>query len=356
MLALDQTKNLEQLLDEARNRIEVADAELTEARRRRSAIASVLRTEFPGCRVYVNGSIAHGDALTPLSDVDLGVVVPDPDGEFGPGKKGPTVLKERAAAAIRTGLKEAYGDLAVYVEGRKRSILIRFRNPVSPGLPDFTADVIVAVDNPSAAGLYIPRYSGWDRSHPERHTELVLNANEVSRATYARTVRLLKHWNRSNGKPLCSWNIKALALTCLDCPATPMSGMCCWFEHAIERLAIEETPDPAGVAVNPIKLNEKMTRTEVVRRLRRAQEGLARAAAYERDGYPFLAHNELAKFFNDEQMLPAPSPIDVLSEEARRVNDRKKVDSKAYGGPALLSGTGISAGQTRINARSWGIG
>ena len=78
----------EQLLRDARREIEVCDAELAEARRRRNAIVGCLKAEFPGSRVYVNGSVAHGDALSPLSDVDLGVVVPDPNRHFGPEGKG----------------------------------------------------------------------------------------------------------------------------------------------------------------------------------------------------------------------------------------------------------------------------
>jgi hypothetical protein len=79
---------LEKILNAARQKIQVTEGELHEARRRRGAITKALRREFPGSRAYVNGSIAHGDALTPLTDVDLGVVVPDPDHTYGPGKMG----------------------------------------------------------------------------------------------------------------------------------------------------------------------------------------------------------------------------------------------------------------------------
>lgn len=67
--------SLEDLLDDARGRIQVTKAELDEARARRDALGAALRAEFPSSRVYVNGSVAHGDALTPLTDVDVGVVV-----------------------------------------------------------------------------------------------------------------------------------------------------------------------------------------------------------------------------------------------------------------------------------------
>lgn len=332
-------------------RIQVSDEELAEARKRRTAIAAALRAEFPGCRTYVNGSIAHGDALTPLTDVDLGVVVPDADQVYGPGLKGPKELKARAADAIRSGLKEAYGDLAAEVKGRKRSILIRFRDPVAKGLPDFTADVIVAVDNRRALGLYIPRHDGWDRSHPEFHTQLIHEANESSKASYARVVRLAKHWNRTHDKPLCSWNIKALALASVCEPVGLIEGLRAWLGNAVEELALGETPDPARVAPHPILTNKP--RSEVVRSLRSALETLELAIALEQEGYLILAQDELAKFFKDKEMLPRPNPALVLEEEARRITAIKAKDSKTYGAPALMTGTGSAANRNRVNARSW---
>jgi len=323
---------LEGLLDQARRRIEVTPAELEEARKRRRAIAAALLHEFSGSRTYVNGSVAHGDALTPLTDIDLGVVVAEAKDTHGPGKRGAHDLKDRAAWAIRRDLKDEYGDLAVEVKGRKRSILVRFRDPVAPGLPDFTADVIVAIDNTSGAGLYIPRYDSWDRSDPETHTRLVLAAIDSSQVAYARVVRLLKHWSRRHDRPLCSWNIKALALGCLTRPTELVPGLLAWFRYAAAELAVSETPDPAGVAPHPIKTNKP--RTEVVRILRDAIDRLERAIALETAGYPTLAHDELAKLFNDEDMLPRPDPDAVRIEEAARIRAERAKDSTRTGAPA----------------------
>jgi predicted nucleotidyltransferase len=344
--------SLEDILCEARERIQVTDPELAEARERRNAIGAALLEEFPGSRIYVNGSVAHGDALTPLTDVDVGVVVLDAERTHGPGKRGPADLQERAANAIRKHLKEKYGDLAVEVKGRKRSILVRFRDPVSPGQPDFTADVIVAVDYVGGVGLWIPRYDSWDRSAPEQHTTLVAQANKKTRTAYAHVVRLLKHYNRRNGKVLCTWHIKALALGCLTSPTPQLTGLRVWFEHAIAELSRGETPDPAGVATEPIKTN--VPRTGAVGKLRKGLERLGRAIELENAGYGALAHDELAKLFNDEQMLPRPDQDAVRAEEAARVLAAKERDTKRIGAPALLTGVGVGAAHPRSNGRSWG--
>jgi predicted nucleotidyltransferase len=302
-----------------RRAIEVDDDELAEARRRRDAIAAVLRIAFPGARIYVNGSIAHGDALTPLTDVDLGVVVPNPRSLFGPGAWGPSMLKDRAAAAIRTLRGPRYPNLVVEEKNRdgsprKRSILVRFGDPVTAGQPDFTADVIVAIDNPRQAGLFIPKYDQWDRSHPEKHTELVREANRRTRSRYARTVRLVKHWNRRNGKTLCSWNIKALALDAVDGSGALFPLLTAWFDFALAELSKGETADPAHVANHPIALNAP--RSEVLRRLRDGRALLQEAAAHAAAGRDVSARDALARFFKDDNALPRPTETELRLERS----------------------------------------
>lgn len=349
------TYTLESLLEEARHRIEVLDKELVEARRRRDLIAAALRCEFRGSRIYVNGSVAHGDALTPLTDIDLGAVVAEAIDTHGPGKRGPRDLMDRAANAVRAALKGQYPGLIVVVEGRKRSVLIRFRDPVTPGQDDFTADVIVAVDNLEAEGLFIPRFQAWDRAHPEEHTRLVRNAIDETEVAFARVVRLLKHWNRSNGKPLCSWNVKALALGCLEEPVAQLEGLRIWFKYAIAELNAGETEDPAGVAPKPIKLNESFTRTQVVGKLREALARLERAIELEKGGYSLLAWEDLALMFNDKEMLPRPDDDDVVREQARKVGDDRAAVKKLTGTSALVTGVGAGARQPRRDVKSWGL-
>jgi len=278
--------------------------------------------------------------------VDVGVVVPDPGGEYGPEKKGPKTLMEKAARVIREELRPKYGELRVEVKDRKRSILIKFNEPVSERAEDFTADVIVAIDNPDGAGLFIPRWTGWDRSHPEQHTRMVKRAIKDTLTAYAHVVRLLKRWNRANGKPLCSWNIKALALGCVTAPTTQLQGLLTWFTYAIAELEQRETMDPARVAPKPIKLRDDMTRKQVVDLLVDARKLLLETIALEKEGYPVLVNDALARFFNDDVMLPRPDQAAVRLETAARFNKRQGV-----GIPAVGVGAGVA--RERVDASSW---
>lgn len=338
-----ETSTIEKALNAARKRIQVTPDELDEARRRRGLLEATLKREFGG-RTYVNGSIAHGDALNPLTDVDLGIVIPDPDGQYGPGGDGPARFQDRAARAIRRDLAEEFPNLRVEHLGRRRSVLVKFGDPVTPGQDDFTSDVITAIDNPRGEGLFIPDYDGWDRSHPERHTALVRDANRLSESTFARGVRLMKHWNRRHDLPLCSWNIKALALEWSGAPMTMTSFIDTWLHHAINELSVRDTPDPAGVAA-PIQTNRD--RENVVGELDEARQQFGRALQHERDGDDLLALNELAIFFDDHGMMPWPDQDDVREAMAAREtrlfrgNARKRSEA---------STTPLAA---RIDTRSW---
>lgn len=258
---------------------------------------------------------------------------------------------DRAADAIRMALRGDFPDLVVVVEGRKRSVLVRFRNPVTSGQDDFTADVIIAVDNVAEDGLFIPRFQTWDRADPEEHTRLIRNAIDKTDVLFARVVRLLKHWNRNNGASMCSWNVKALALGCLVEPTTQLAGLREWFDYAAAELRKGATEDPAGVAPKPIKLNEAPTK--VVGRLTKAAAHLERAVAFEKGGYSLVAWDELAQMFNDEEMLPYPDQHDVTMEHQRKLADDKAASAKITGTPTLLTGIGAGSLSTRRDVDSW---
>jgi hypothetical protein len=255
----------------------------------------------------------------------------------------------------------------VTIEGQTHAVLVRFGDPVTSGEKDFTADVIVAIDNPTGAGLYIPDLpDGWERSHPERHTQLVLDAIASSDVWFARHVRLLKHYNRTHAKRLCSWNIKALALDSLTQPSGYLDGLTAWFDHAFNRLSIELTPDPAGVS-GPIETN--VERTEVIAHLRTARARIHRAIAMCEDGKEEAALAELAVVF---PMFNTEGLINRLAANAERAAWRlqhPEEDDDAGGGsggsrptprPAPRTGPAVitpAAAATsfisRTPARSW---
>lgn len=247
--------------------------------------------------------------------MDLGAVLSGVDAEgYGPDKKDALPLMERARDAIRDGLDDEFPKLTVKVSGQRRAVLVRFGDPVTQGQQDFTADVMTALPHPSGKGLYIPNMeiaAKWDRADPVTHTQMVLKAIEDTDNVFARAVRLLKHWNCTHSKPLCSWNIKALALDCIDTPMAMIDALQTFFTYAAKQLAAGPTPDPAGVAGDiPLGLPLK----EVCKRLRTARDYIDLAIDHEAEGRPRSAQHIL------HQVLPEIIPdADATEEEAVRL-------------------------------------
>ncbi len=336
-------KTLQQRLDEARRHIEVSDEELAEARRRRGLLEAALRDEFPGCRVYLNGSVAHGDALTPLTDVDIGGVAFDENDPYGPGKEGPRDPMERARDAIRRHLGDEFPKLRVVIEGQRRAVLVSFGDPVTPGTEDFTADVIIGVDNEGEAGIFIPNLpeNDWDASAPEEHTALIRAANDRTDRVYARAVRLLKHWNRHHGEPVCSWLLKVLGLPSITSPMPLAWALQAFFRHATAALRAGPIEDPLDVS-DPIEPNLPLA--QVLDRFDTALRLIDEAIAAENDGRPYAAQHALARLFPD--IVPDASADDLRTEEGARL----AADARS----GVSTGVGAAGSMALPRTRAWG--
>lgn len=328
-----------ELLEDARKEIAVTPEEIEEARRRRELVAAALRREFPGSRIYFNGSLAHGDANDPLADFDIGVVVPNPDGEYGPDGKSSDDLKGRAREAIQTALSDEFPNLRVEVEGRKRSVLIRFSEPVTDRAGDFTGDVICAVDHHDR-GLWIPKNDTWDRSHPEEHTRLVRDAIDQTKVVFAHAIRLLKHWNVHHGLPFCPWHLKALALDSITEPLPLIEALEGFFAEGVEELQDGSTPDPAEVGPN---ISPNVTLEEARKKLNQGLNHIRAAREAEDEGRPLRAQAELASLFTD--IVPEPDAQALADED--RAAEIKRISAN----PTVGVGTGAAV--TLPPSRGW---
>ncbi|MEU6326750.1 hypothetical protein ABZ851_05595 [Streptomyces sp. NPDC047049] len=328
-----QKKPLATLLNDGRRMIQVTDDELAEAKRRRGLLAACMRRAFPGSICYFNGSVAHGDANTPLTDVDLGVILRAAAAEgYGPEGRDALPLMERARDAIREDLEDEFPNLTIEVMGRRRAVLVRFGAPVTKGQQDFTADVMTAIPHPSGKGLYIPNNkiaAKWDRADPVRHTQMIHTAIADTNMVFARMVRLLKHWNSTHSKPLCSWNIKALGLGCIDAPMPLINALQVFFTHAVEELEKGPTADPAGIAGEiPLGLPIK----EVRKRLRTAKDYIDLAIDHESAGRPLSAQHVL------HQVMPEIIPdANSAEEEAARLVHSVSTTGSASSGLGLVT-------------------
>lgn len=334
-------RKVQELLDEARAEIAVTDEELTEARDRRDRIKKALEKAFPASTTYDCGSVAHGDANTPLKDVDTGVVVAGAE-DYGPGGHGPRPLMNEARDGIREELEGDYPNLRMTVEGQTHAVGVSFGDPVDPDENDFTADVIVTVDNMDSAGIYIPDLptDGWEPSHPAEHTHLMKQSNQATGSVLARAVRLLKYWNAHHGSPLCSWNIKVLALKSITKKVPLPQALLAFFEHAAKSLRDGLTDDPAGVS-DPIELNLPLE--EVLERVDDGRVLIEEAINAEDEGRPYLAQHKLAELL--PEIVPDADADDLRREEINR--------QKAHEAAGQSRGVGTASSLLIPPTRGW---
>lgn len=290
---------LDDWLSERAGQVTATAAELAVAEERADAVIAALESIYPGADVYRTGSIAHGDALSPLNDVDLGVILKNrPD--LGPGKGRPEEEMERTAAALAGKLRPQFPDLTAD-PSNKRSIVLTF----SPQADDFTCDVIIAIPapsdplNPGASSLLIPNTelsAGWDENDPSGHVERLKEADAASGGSFSRTVRLVKHWRSGqSAKPLYSWNIKTLALEAGTDSTLPFEGLYQFFAHAIQSAGEGPTENPGSPNYPPPTV--PIDRLEVTRQLMDALATLDRARMYALAGDPEGAVEELSGLF-----------------------------------------------------------
>lgn len=240
-------QELEHLLIAIDHQVSVTSVEYTEAKDRLRVLSSALSKEF-GSRVYVNGSIAHGDALSPLNDVDLGVILREP-WATNERRHSPSRIMKHTCEVIETLASAHYPGLSADFTDQKRAVVVNFGSDTKKQHYEFTADVIVALDNTEDVGVFIPNLqrNTWDRSDPIKHSEIIRQANFATNSSFNAVVRIAKQWNRKVEQPLSSWNIKALALSCILRPTPLLEGVHSFFRYARDTLSHGLTPDPAGI-------------------------------------------------------------------------------------------------------------
>lgn len=251
--------NLDDSLDQVRKDVQIPDPVVREARERRDTVLTAAGSFSDARRTFGSGSLAHRTAIAGVGgkdthvDADGAVVIdrrrrpelgPDGDGE------GPGGIAKEVRDHIGPKIRETYEKAALYLDGRKRSILVRFNQPLPSGV-DPTADLIVALDRRDAAGLWIPqlRRDDWDPSHPEKHTDLIKGGGASLWRTRRYVIRLAKAWNNLHAKPpLCSFNMEVLAYEAVTSGMGVPEALAATMRHGAVTLPKGRTQDPANVS------------------------------------------------------------------------------------------------------------
>lgn len=284
-------------------------------------------------KTFLSGSYSRRVQVVRLKDVDVLVVLDDPDGTFASSA-------EAALEAIREAAKRS--DLVRRTKLGVRAVKLFLHEH------DFTVDLVAARQPDSGDGLLLARhlpdegYDDWQLLNPEGQKQAAIDKNGECDGIYVPAVRIVKFWNKGQGdpSPLRSYHAEAILWHALDGPVDYAEAIIRFFDEAYERLASGAlTPDPGAPDADPV---DKRLQPDK-RAAARAKVEKARKAAHEAFEKENLdeALEGWVQVFGPSFPAPSTSPDEI---------------SAALGtGEAGITGTGIRPRQGRqiIRPRSW---
>ena len=297
--------NLTEAFDKFQTNVNADPDEYSKARERRDHFRDAFDKEADVDRTMPSGSLARGSQHRPIHDVDL-IVVYDRDEhpEWGaPGESASDALDHlhgRVRALLGINVDDGEGEHLPLVHRAStgnhavRCYLDEDRNAPKA----FTVDVVPALT--TGDHLLIPeaKDSKWIETHPKFLIDLVLDRHAAWNR-FVPLVRVLKFWNREQGKLMRSLAMEVLALRHLDQDERPQA-LQRFFTRAAAHI-YDPIDDPAGYCG---EIDDEFDRDAARERLDEAA-GLAwRAIEAERRGETELAICIWRKVFGDQ--FPEP--------------------------------------------------
>ncbi|MGH3088621.1 MAG: nucleotidyltransferase domain-containing protein, partial [Rubrobacteraceae bacterium] len=291
---------------------------------------------------FLSGSYSRRVQEGHLSDVDIIVVLKDPDGKYA-----------NSAEAALKDIQDAAGesDLVRRTRKRVRAVKVFLHGHVfteaSPSVEgqEFTVDLVAARRPASGRGLLLARhlpdegYDDWQLLDPEGQRKAAIDKNGECGGLYIPAVRIVKHWNQGVGKPLRSYHAEAILWHALTGSVDYDEAVVRFFDAAYEALAPKarttDPGDPDSYVDDRLEDDERAAARIKVEKARSAAH-----EAYEAEDIEDALEGWVKVFGSS---FPAPS---TMPERMRGILNS---------GQATAIGTGIQSGSGRdiIRSRSW---
>lgn len=286
---------------------------------------------------FLSGSYGRRVQAVKLKDVDIIVVLDDPDGKFA-------ASADRALEAVRR--VAVTSDLVKNARKRVRSVRLTLNDY------EFTVDLVAALEpQGDQEGLLLARrmpeegLDDWTLGHPRGQLQAAIDKNEETGGIYIPSVRLAKYWLGTiwgNGhKPFRSYHAESVLHGALTREVGYDEAMVLFFDAAYEALAPGVlTPDPGAPHAfvdERLEYEERREAREAVARARKAAR-----AAYEKEDVD-EALDAWVEVFGAAFPAPGTSSNKVAASMGART--------------AGIVGAGIRVGRGRpvIESRPWRI-
>ena len=237
---------VQEAFENFRSNLELTQEEQDDASRRQIEIRAVMKKSFDREDDFLTGSYRRWTKTKPLKDVDIFYVLGPKDRHYR--SKKPSIL----LAAVEVVLADQYGPECV--SPQRRSVTVEFG--VTEDENGETGGKIMSFDVVPAFALEdyyeIPdtsTSSGWTKTNPKVHYEMALAAQKAYANMWKGLVRMMKSWNREQGKPIKpSFLIEVMALEVLhpEWGGNYAREMQAFFYTLADRIH-EDWPDPVGL-------------------------------------------------------------------------------------------------------------
>ena len=231
-----------QAFDKFRQRLELGDAEQKDAEKRHTEVRDCIRGGFDIKTDFLSGSYKRHTKTKPLKDVDILFVLGEK--EKWRRDKPPVETLE----AFEKCLKKTYAE----VEVCRRAVTVEFEKNYYPEDHDgkvLSIDAVPALE--CTGGDYeIPdKVTGtWIKTNPETHKKQATAKNKELDGRWVPLVKMVKGWNRANGKALKpSFLIEVMAEELVEAPFSNYPDEVRNFFAAMEANLGRAWPDPAGL-------------------------------------------------------------------------------------------------------------
>lgn len=258
--------------DKFRQRLELDPRQQKDAEKRHGEVRDCIRGGFDITWDFLSGSYRRHTKTKPLKDVDIMFVLGDKE-KWRRDKPPVETLQ-----AFDKCLKKTYTEPG-QTEICRRAVTVEFEKNYYPEDHDgkvLSIDAVPALE--CAGGDYeIPdKVTGtWIKTNPETHKKQATAKNKELDGRWVPLVKMVKGWNRANGKPLKpSFLIEVMAEELVEAPFSNYPDEIRNFFAAMEANLDRTWPDPAGLGP---PVSDQMTSERIAEAKKTLQEAQRKA-------------------------------------------------------------------------------
>lgn len=253
-----------------RQRLELSDTESKDAARRHTDVRECIRGGFEIANDFLSGSYRRHTKTKPLKDVDIFFVL----GEKEQWRRNQAPIE--TLQAFEKCLKGEFDE----TELRRRAVTVTFEKSYYPEGHD---GKVMSIDAVPAflAGTEVYEIPDkvlgkWIKTNPKKHAEQATAKNAELGGKWIPLVKMVKGWNRANGKPIKpSFLVEVMAEGLAEAPFSNYPNEVRNLFAAMEADVGQVWPDPAGLGP---PVSDQMT-ADLVASARKALQEAQRKAA-----------------------------------------------------------------------------